>query len=118
MRDVALAPARDIEEDALEGVRASLAALPQRIQADAEGGAEHPQDADDHPAREELLAEHIPGPVHRHRPEDEERQRHEYGHVACDPRRFLQLRLLLGVFGDAVAALAGDQFEIDVRRGG
>jgi len=71
MRDVALALACDVEEDALEGVRASLAALPQRIQADAEGGAEHPQNTNNHPAREELLAEHVPGPVHRHRPEDE-----------------------------------------------
>lgn len=62
----------DVLDEELEGAGERLAALKDGEQADAEEGAEDPDDADHDPAGEELLGEDVAGAVHGHGPDDEE----------------------------------------------
>jgi len=67
--------AGDIQVDVLDSAREGLAALKDGEEADANEGAEDPDDAHSDPASEELLAEDVASAVEGHRPEDQERKR-------------------------------------------
>lgn len=59
----ALAAAGEVGEEVGEGVLHAVAALPDGEDADAGDAAEEPEDADDDPAGEELLAEDVAGAI-------------------------------------------------------
>lgn len=66
--------AGDVEEDSLGRVREGLPPLEHGEQAHCEKGAEDPDDANNHPAGKELLAENVATAIHGHGPEDQKGQ--------------------------------------------
>lgn len=106
---------RDIKIDGRARVPHGLPALPQREDTDAGQGAEHPEDADHHPAREERLAEHVSARVHGDGPEDQERDGHDDGHALRNDTRPVQLRLLRGELHFSVDSVARHHLEVHVR---
>lgn len=71
--------ASDIHEDGLCRVRQGLSALEDREQTHGKQRTENPNDADNDPASEELLAEDVATAIHGHWPEDEESKAKVFG---------------------------------------
>ena len=115
---IRLLPARDIEEDSLDGTRHGLAALDNRVHTHTERGTEHPEDPHRHPACEELLAEHVAGAVHGHGPEHKQRKREEDSEIARSLGRLEQLRLLGGLLLGRLGFHGRDHLWVEVSRGG
>lgn len=106
--------AADIEPDRPGSEPQLLAAFPDRKQAHAHQGTDEPDDANNDPAREEALAEHVACAVHGHRPQDEKRQREHDGHRLGDLGRPEEFGLFDGHLGRWGGHLAGYKLEVDV----
>lgn len=72
--------ASEIGEDGLCCERQGLSALENWEQAHGKQRTKDPNDADDNPAGEELLAEDVAGTIHGHWPKDEERKPKQSSH--------------------------------------
>lgn len=107
--------ARQIRPHASKVPRQALSALPKRVHTHSQRGAQEPDNADNNPAAEELLAEDVACAVERHGPEDEEHERHDCGGGFGDLGSAKQLGLFGGFsFGGERGVAADDLFDVHV----
>lgn len=93
--------------------------LPERIDTHTRRREEQPNNPDAHPARKERFTEHIPSPIQRHGPQNQQNKRHNDREGFRDKGCTGEFGLFFGgFFGGEAGDVVGDGFDVDVLRGG